>query len=85
MTEEMTTAKINVVVVNNPLNTSDRTLAELEHLPDRPLSAYGRHLGHVEKGLTDFDDLGKSRGNGAVRQAIEAAVARTMQPERSIA
>lgn len=39
----------------------------------------------MAKGLTDFDDLGKARGNGAVRGAIEPALARIHQPERSIA
>lgn len=39
----------------------------------------------MAKGLTDFDDLGKARGNGAVRQAIESALTRVNAPERSIA
>ncbi|MBC7953615.1 MAG: DUF1738 domain-containing protein [Rhodospirillaceae bacterium] len=39
----------------------------------------------MAKGLTDFDDLGKARGNGAVRQVVEATLARINAPERSIA
>lgn len=37
------------------------------------------------KGLTDFDDLGKARGNGAVRQSIEGALARMFGQERGVA
>jgi Uncharacterized protein conserved in bacteria len=39
----------------------------------------------MAKGLTDFDDLGQARGNGAVRGAVDSALARINQPERSIA
>lgn len=35
--------------------------------------------------LTDFNDLAKSRGNGAVKQAINTALAHSREPERSIA
>jgi len=37
------------------------------------------------KGLTDFDDLGKSRGNAAVRQSIEGALSKSQGQERGIA
>ncbi|CCG42482.1 zincin-like metallopeptidase domain-containing protein [Magnetospirillum molischianum] len=37
------------------------------------------------KGLTDFNDLAQSRGPGAVRQAIDSALARLREPSRSIA
>lgn len=39
----------------------------------------------MTRNLTDFDDLGKARGNQAVKQAVNTALAHAREPERSIA
>lgn len=39
----------------------------------------------MARNLTDFDDLGKSRGNQVVKQAVNTALAHSRESERSIA